>query len=157
MKDTNFFPDDKQYKKDYIKRKSYHKQYNKIRKKQSQEYCKNYRRQRVFKILAFSANHCYKNGKITAFDIWKLAKRQKLRCALTGQRLIRENVSVDHIIPKSKGGINELSNIRLVLKSINIAKQTMTDAEFIELCRGVVNFNSGGTTPATAGVQELLK
>ena len=137
------------YKEYNDKRAGYLKAYRKKRYEQSKEYRKEYRRKKVFKILAFSANHCYKNGNITAFDLWKLAKRQKLRCALSGQRLIRSNISVDHIIPKSKGGINELSNIRLVLKSINIAKQTMTDDEFVELCRGVVNFHSGGTTPPT--------
>lgn len=80
----------------------------------------------------------YKNGKIKPFDLWKIAKQQKLKCALTGEKLTSENMSVDHLISKSKGGINIPSNVRLVLKSVNVARQTMTDDEFIELCRKVV-------------------
>lgn len=112
---------------------------------------KSYVKKRVFKRLMNSANWWYKNGIITAFDLWKIAKKQKLKCALSGIKLTPENTSLDHIIPKSKGGINTPSNIRLVLKSINTTRQTMTDAEFIELCESVVNHARGGSKNLSAG------
>ena len=119
------------------------------------QYRKQYDRKAVFKRLSYSANHIYKANKITALDLWKIAKKQKLRCALTNHKLSEYNMSIDHIIPKSKGGLNIPSNIRLVLIPINIAKQTMTDDEFVELCSSVVNhargqrkFQSAGGTPA---------
>ena len=119
------------------------REYNKTRK----QYRKEYNRRRVFKKLACSVNAVYKDNKITAFDLFKIAKRQRLRCALTGIKLNSENMSVDHILPKSKGGLNILSNIRLVLLPINIARMDMTDEEFVNLCEGVVNYARGGTTP----------
>jgi 5-methylcytosine-specific restriction endonuclease McrA len=121
------------------------REYNKTRK----QYRKEYNRRRVFKKLACSVNCVYKDNKITAFDLFKIAKHQKLRCALTGMKLTNNNISVDHIIPKSKGGLNISSNIRLVLLPINIARMDMTDEEFVNLCKGVVNYAGGGTTPPT--------
>jgi 5-methylcytosine-specific restriction endonuclease McrA len=76
-------------------------------------------------------------AKILAF-LWK---KQKGLCALTGQRLTRLNSEVDHIIPFSKGGEVSKENLRWVLKSVNRAKQTMTDAELITLCKQIVEFN----------------
>ena len=101
------------------------------------------RKQRhVFKRLAKSANRQYKNGTVTPFDLWKIAKKQKCKCVFTGQKLTSDNMSADHIISKSKGGLNVPSNIRLVLKPINIARQNMNDEEFVDLCKSVVNYSS---------------
>ena len=110
------------------------------------QYRKGYDKKHILKRAAYMTNYFCKNGKITPSDLFKIAKKQKLTCPFTGQKLTNENISVDHIIPKSKGGINEPSNIRLVLKPINIAKQSMTDEEFINMCRSVVNYTAGGTT-----------
>jgi 5-methylcytosine-specific restriction endonuclease McrA len=118
------------YKKVNSKRKLYLKKYRETHQKS------------IFKRLCWSSNFWYKNGEISAFDLWKIAKKQKLKCALTGEKLTSENISIDHIVSKSKGGMNIPSNVRLVLKPINIARQTMTDNEFIELCKKVVNHSS---------------
>lgn len=75
-------------------------------------------------------------AKILAF-LWR---KQRGLCALTGQRLTRLNSEVDHIIPFSKGGKTSKENLRWVLKSVNRAKQTMTDAELIALCRQIIEF-----------------
>lgn len=77
---------------------------------------------------------------LTAFDLWKQAKKQKLLCALTGIKLTKETMSVDHIIPMSKGGSNEPQNIRLVDKDVNLARRALTDEQFFALCQNVVNY-----------------
>lgn len=61
---------------------------------------------------------------------------QKCRCALTGERLTVDNVSVDHIIPVAKGGTNELSNLQLLTKNVNEIKRDCKD--FIGLCKRVL-------------------
>ena len=45
---------------------------------------------------------------VTAQHLWGIAKRQQMRCALTNRKLTKNNLSVDHIIPLSKGGTNQL-------------------------------------------------
>jgi hypothetical protein len=76
---------------------------------------------------------------IAAIELWGLAKKQKLKCALSGRQLTNLNISPDHIIPISKGGIHSISNIRLVDRDINIARQSLSDEEFIQLCKDVIN------------------
>jgi 5-methylcytosine-specific restriction endonuclease McrA len=92
------------------------------------------------KVMAGRTNTTYKQKEtISGFDLWRIAKSQKLICPFTGRKLTKENISIDHIIPKSKGGHNVLSNIRLVHKQANIGKNNTTDTEFLQLCKDVVN------------------
>ena len=75
--------------------------------------------------------------------LWRLAKKQKLKCAITGIRLTAQNVSVDHIRPVSQGGLNCESNIRLVHKDINHMKNHYDDAYFLQMCQLVsANFQA---------------
>jgi len=127
------------------KRILYRKKYNKMwyeknRVSQKEHSKKQYRARGRFQYMAYWANKWYKNGEISAFDIWKIAKKQKLRCALSGEKLTSENASLDHILPKSKGGLNTVSNIRLTTKNINMARKNLSDEEFIELCKKVSNY-----------------
>lgn len=78
---------------------------------------------------------------IPKVEFWRLCLRQRCRCPLTGQRLTRDNISVDHIVPKSKGGSTGIENLRLVTKDVNMAKQSMTDEQLLALCRSVVSWH----------------
>jgi len=80
--------------------------------------------------------------KITAMDLYHVVKKQKCRCALTGQKLKANTISVDHIVALSNGGKNEIDNIRLVHVDINRMKLAYDDATFLENCRLVVNHKS---------------
>lgn len=79
--------------------------------------------------------------KIVAWDLWKIAKRQKLKCPFTMIKLNAENMSVDHIIPFSKGGINHPSNIRLVHKWVNKMRLDYPDEDFINICNLVASIH----------------
>jgi 5-methylcytosine-specific restriction endonuclease McrA len=65
---------------------------------------------------------------------------QQYKCALTGEHLIPGvNASLDHIIPKSRGGaIDKLENVQWVTTKVNYAKQNLLPEEFIKLCRAVL-------------------
>jgi 5-methylcytosine-specific restriction endonuclease McrA len=62
-------------------------------------------------------------------------------CYLTGRKidlLDTKSFALDHFIPVSKGGKNELSNLRISCSQANYAKTDMLYDEFVQLCREVV-------------------
>lgn len=95
-------------------------------------------RRRVFWKLCMGANWRY-DDKLVPVDLWKIAHRQKLICPLTGEHLNRDNISIDHIIPRSAGGKNVPTNIRLTTRDINWFKRTMNDPDLLAMCLKVVN------------------
>lgn len=107
---------------------------------EKKEWMKKRRKKRVFMTMVERMRWDLKTPVfITAFDLWKLAKKQKLICALTGRKLTRETISVDHITPYSRGGSNGVDNLRMVHIDANMAKQNLADPEFLQLCREVVS------------------
>ena len=93
----------------------------------------------TFGVIAKYTNGRCKIGKVTAQDLWSLAKKQGLHCPISGEKLTTENISIDHIKALSKGGTNALDNLRLVTRAVNTAKHTMSDAEFFSFCQNIVN------------------
>ncbi len=91
------------------------------------------------------------NKSITEDDIRMMWEAQDGLCALTGIVLVPNlstNAShlstawdephIDHIVPVSRGGTHELSNLRWVCAAVNLAKRDLLDEEFLDLCRSVV-------------------
>lgn len=56
-------------------------------------------------------------------------KRDNYTCAYTGKKLAREELSVDHIIPRSRGGKNTWENMVCCDRTLNCEKADMTPAE----------------------------
>lgn len=73
---------------------------------------------------------------VTALDLWKLWKRQRGLCALTGAKLDR-SAEIDHRLPKVRGGTDDISNLQWVTHQANFAKRDLTDEEFHALCSDV--------------------
>ena len=103
------------------------------------EYSKKHRGRHPFKKLA-SRLFAEKGWKVDPFELWKLAKRQRLVCPISGRKLTGANASVDHIVALTKGGKNELANIQLTTKEVNIAKHILDTATFIQLCQDIVSY-----------------
>lgn len=60
-------------------------------------------------------------------------------CALTGVALVPgDGASLDHIVPRSRGGTSAPSNLRWVTTDANTAKGALSDAEFLVMCCAVV-------------------
>lgn len=70
-------------------------------------------------------------------ELRDLLRRQEYRCALTGEPLTPTNFALDHIVPIANGGGFTVANSQLVLKTVNRAKNTMSEQDFIEMCRKV--------------------
>ena len=79
-------------------------------------------------------------GKVTAKELYALLDRQQYRCALTGRKLTPSCATLDHRTPLSRGGEHDLSNIQILDKQINVAKGTMTQVEFIQVCHEVIEW-----------------
>ncbi len=73
---------------------------------------------------------------VSAFDLWKLWKSQRGRCALSGRKLDR-SAEIDHKIPKVRGGKDDLANLQWTTVEANRAKRDLTDDEFFALCSDV--------------------
>ena len=77
---------------------------------------------------------------INAKDLASLWRKQRGLCALTGENLTRENAEVDHILPRKRGGGDEIANLRWTTKTANRMKRDMTDEEFVSACENVMSW-----------------
>lgn len=72
-------------------------------------------------------------------ELKELIVNQNFKCALTGDSIsFSDGVELDHIIPKNKGGKDELSNVQWVTKQANGFKSDRTEGELFELCNKIV-------------------
>lgn len=62
-----------------------------------------------------------------------------VKCELTGRTidLLVDDYNIDHIIPISRGGSNELDNMAFTIPQANTAKNDLTNEEFVALCKEV--------------------
>ena len=74
------------------------------------------------------------DGSVNPQAILLLLERQQYRCALTARALTPETASLDHIVPVCRGGEHRIENTQVLEHSINRAKGTLTNDEFIALC-----------------------
>ncbi len=75
---------------------------------------------------------------VTVQEVHDLLVRQDFRCALTGEPLSPGDASMDHILAVSRGGPHTIGNAQILRRDVNRAKGTLTNEEFIALCRAVV-------------------
>lgn len=85
------------------------------------------------------------NDRLRGPEIRALFDAQGGRCALTGDELTPGvNASLDHIVPRAKGGGNEITNLRWVTFAVNRAKQDMSDDDLFVLCAKVIEARARG-------------
>ena len=61
-----------------------------------------------------------------------LFSRQQDKCVYCGNKYGYDELQIEHMIPKARGGQDHLRNSQLACRSCNQAKGTMTDIEFRE-------------------------
>ena len=72
--------------------------------------------------------------RVTEAELRALWDSQGGLCALTGQPMDIRAAELDHIVPRSRGGTNEPSNLRWLTRAANQAKGDLLDEEFLALC-----------------------
>jgi hypothetical protein len=91
-----------------------------------------------FKNKAASNTRTVKNTQALK-DMWE---RQKGRCAISGLPMTPGlDASLDHIIPKSKGGSNTVTNLQWVLFDVNSLKSNNTIERLIVICKAIIKHN----------------
>lgn len=94
--------------------------------------------------MANTANNAAKvkstGEQISKWDIWKIAKKQKLKCAISGVKLTNENISLDHITAFARGGKNVPENIQLIHNTINLMKGSFLMSDFLETIQMIYEY-----------------
>ncbi len=70
------------------------------------------------------------SGYISGSIKYEVLKRAKFRCELCGIPAKDRALEVDHIIPKSKGGSDDISNFQALCYSCNSSKRNRDDTDF---------------------------
>ncbi|MHA2341934.1 MAG: HNH endonuclease domain-containing protein [Candidatus Hodarchaeales archaeon] len=97
-------------------------------------------------------NKCYKcyfvditkrlggRNKQLASKLQNKFEQQNAKCFYSEKMLILgDNASVEHVLPRSRGGDNNIDNLVWVDKNINFMKHNLTHAEFIGFCKFIIN------------------
>jgi len=64
---------------------------------------------------------------------YRVLKEGKQRCALCGITARESVLDVDHIIPRSKGGKNDVANLQVLCSKCNRSKRDLDDTDFREI------------------------
>lgn len=102
------------------------------------------------KDTVLNKNYCEKHylmkisqTRLGTQKFWKELKeliiKQDYKCALTGDKISFDmDTELDHILPKYRGGSNELSNVQWVTKEANWFKRALTENELLVLCEKIL-------------------
>ncbi len=80
-------------------------------------------------------------------DLFKYFSTQEPICNLSGVKFNINDSSayeLDHKIPYSRGGTNQKENLQFTIKSVNRAKHSLLEEEFVSLCNAVSKFMGNG-------------
>jgi 5-methylcytosine-specific restriction endonuclease McrA len=80
-------------------------------------------------------------GDVSVEGVLRLLEVQQYRCALTGRSLTPQAAALDHIVPVRFGGRHVIENAQVLHKDVNRAKGSLTNEEFIGMCREVVHWS----------------
>lgn len=83
------------------------------------------------KILKATSYRLYKTNT-KWLDLYEILEKQNFKCPLSGYLLkLGDNASLDHILPRSRGGSNTITNLQWVDKEVNVMKWNHTPDEFL--------------------------
>jgi 5-methylcytosine-specific restriction endonuclease McrA len=121
-----------------IKKEERRKNSKERKKLEKRKYKAKYKKMHYFKYISKVHNKRSGGYVLKPMELWGILKRQRMLCALTGRMLNRDNISLDHIVPLSKGGSNEPNNLRFVHIDSNTFKMDMDDMALLELAKDIV-------------------
>lgn len=94
-------------------------------------------------VRELNAKQCNVNEvRATAIELKNKVEQQRYRCALSGRKLTPETAQLDHQVPVSEGGSNLVDNLQWLDEQVNRAKGTMSQVEFIRMCKQVAQWTT---------------
>lgn len=93
--------------------------------------------------------HKYRTFKANYFcefslsELRKLWKKQDKKCVLCGDDLGGSISHLDHIIPRSQGGLSRIDNLQFLCEKCNRGKFTWAVEEYMNHCKKVANYSEG--------------
>lgn len=78
------------------------------------------------------------NRKFTDYEKKTIYAKANGKCAICGKPVKYKEMTVDHRVPLTKGGTNDLENLQLAHLSCNRAKADMLSDELSELAEQIV-------------------
>lgn len=88
-------------------------------------------------------------GLIIAFEL-KYGLHVEYVCEMCGRLHPLKNIHFDHQIPLSRNGDSQINNFQMLCRTCSLAKNDLTNSEFIEHIRRVLIYQEA-THPATEG------
>jgi 5-methylcytosine-specific restriction endonuclease McrA len=126
-----------------IKREKYCAKKNKQRVKKENPVLYKARELRS-RLLSRSKDPGIKQTTPTIPELEKWLTRGEYICYYSGAVLTLDTVTVDHKVPVSKGGSNELDNLCIASNHMNTAKGNLTAEEFMDLLLLIRKWNDQG-------------
>ena len=83
------------------------------------------------------------DGYVSRSTRYEVLNRAKHRCELCGAHETQAALHVDHIVPRAKGGSDELSNFQALCISCNTSKRDRDDTDFREVLASYDHRDSG--------------
>lgn len=79
---------------------------------------------------------------VKSSELLAMVEGQNYRCALSGVELSPAMSSLDHKLPVSCGGSNDIDNLQIIHPVVNYAKARMTNEQFIAMCHAVARLHA---------------
>ena len=115
-----------------------------------------WKRKHCIKRMVWNANIAAKQydqtHSLTFQQVWGVAKKQRLICVKTGRKLTPDNISLDHIVPLARGGLNVIENVQLIVCAVNVMKRAMLEDEFMSIIRELYDYDKQKNLPFSGQV-----
>lgn len=97
----------------------------------------------ALKLETFRGRNSIKSAPFKTEDVLRLVGKEP-KCYLSGIPVDlgdRKSYQLDHVIPTSKGGTNDLTNLGIASTEVNKMKSDLHVDEFLNMCKKILEYN----------------